>query len=585
MLVPNKISKSNVNKILSIADKYICYIDFIFMNEKIFKYIKIKIPHITLPTYYRLLIGDLLPNEIDKCIYLDVDICVCKDLSELFNIDIKDNYIAGVVSPGYYFYENKNCKRLNLSSMKQYLNAGMLLMNLKKIRKDNMTKKFIELSKRNFDSQDQDVLNVACYGKILTLPPKYNTQVLKLKENNPLLRKLYKKKDIIEAINAPHIIHYSNKRKPWNSLEIYMEKYWWDIAKQTPYSNIFFKRDNIYKNKLKQIWLLKNKKPLNLDRPKTFDEKIQWLKIYDSTPIKTLLSDKYLMRDWITEKIGEEFLVPLLGIYNKFKDIDFEKLPNKFVIKCNHGSGYKINVKEKSQLNLTEAKIKIDKWMNENYAFHSTLDLEYRDIKHKIIIEKYIDNKSDLKNYELYCFNGIPKLILAESKRCQNRSFNFYNLNSNILSFKVKNGYKIFSSFEKDKYIMKMVELASILSVGFIFVKVQFYRINSKIYFNKMAFTTSSTIEDIIPKYLYRTISLLIKLPKIVYNIDTGQYYELTKPFSLVPYYIIFICLISKSLYKLWKLRIYLFKEKKIFKFENNKFKFFKCRIIKLKNI
>ena len=150
LLVPFKFSKKNVKKILSIAEKYICYIHFIKVNEKKFKYIKMHIHHITLPTYYRLLIGDLLPNEIDKCIYLDNDICVCKDLSELYNIDIKDNYLAGVVSPFFYFNEERNCKRLNISSMRQYLNAGMLIMNLKEIRKDNMTQKFIELSKRNY---------------------------------------------------------------------------------------------------------------------------------------------------------------------------------------------------------------------------------------------------------------------------------------------------------------------------------------------------------------------------------------------------------------------------------------------------
>ena len=259
LLVPSKFLKSNVNKILSITDKYMCYINFINIDEKLFKNINMNIPHITVPTYYRLLIGELLPNEIDKCIYLDSDICVCKDLSELFNIDIKDNYIAGVVSPVYYFSEKKHCERLNLPSMKQYLNAGMLIMNLKQIRKDNMTKKFIDLTKRNFDSQDQDVLNVACYGRIMTLPPKYNAQVFRLKENNPLLTELYKKKDIIEAKTIPYIIHYSNKRKPWNSIGIYMEKYWWDIAKQTPNANILFNRVNIYKNKITKLWLLKNK--------------------------------------------------------------------------------------------------------------------------------------------------------------------------------------------------------------------------------------------------------------------------------------------------------------------------------------
>ena len=342
LLVPSNLSQGNINKILSIADKYVCNIYFKNMDDEIFKYIIMKIPHITVPTYYRLLIGDVLPIEIDKCIYLDIDICVCKDLSEIFKIDIKDNYIAGVVSPIYYFYEKEHCKRLNLPSMKQYLNAGMLIMNLKQIRKDNMTNIFIELSKRNYESQDQDVLNIACYGKILTLPPKYNAQVLKLKENNPFLKDLYKEKDIIEAKNSPYIIHYSNKRKPWNSLDIYMEKYWWDIAKITPYANIYFKREYIYKKELKKLWQLKNNKHLNLDNPITFDDKIQWLKIYESTPIKTILCDKYLVRDWIEEKIGEEYLIPLLGTYNNFKQIDFGQLPNEFVIKCNHGNGYNI---------------------------------------------------------------------------------------------------------------------------------------------------------------------------------------------------------------------------------------------------
>ena len=167
----------------------------------------------------------MIPEEFDKCIYLDVDLCVCKDLSELFNIDLQNNYIAGVISPNYYFSKEKECKRLNISNMKQYVNAGMLVMNLKQIREDNITKTFIELSKRNYNSQDQDVLNVACFGKILTLPPKYNAQVMKLQENNPLLRSIYKEEDIIEAKNKPTIIHYSNKNKPWNNIRIYLEEY------------------------------------------------------------------------------------------------------------------------------------------------------------------------------------------------------------------------------------------------------------------------------------------------------------------------------------------------------------------------
>ena len=218
--------------ILKLKDNYKCNINFIFIKNP-FENVILKIPHISITTFYRLLAADLLPQEYDKCIYLDVDLCICKDLSELYNIDIKDNYIAGVVSPTYYFNEEQHCKRLNLPSMKKYVNAGMMIMNLKQIRNDNITQKFQELAKRNYDSQDQDVINVACYGKILTLPPKYNAMVLSLKGNNPLLRDLYTEQEIYEANNSPTIIHYANKFKPWNSIGVYKEKFWWNIAKKT----------------------------------------------------------------------------------------------------------------------------------------------------------------------------------------------------------------------------------------------------------------------------------------------------------------------------------------------------------------
>ena len=145
-----------------------------------------------------MLVGDLLPKELNKCIFLDVDICVCKDLSEIFNIDIKDNYIAGVLDPDFYLSEEQNCKRLNISSMKQYVNIGILIMNLKEIRINNMTQKFIELSKKNYESHGQDVINVACYGKIMTLSLKYNSIVKVLKGYNNILRVYIKKKKLLK---------------------------------------------------------------------------------------------------------------------------------------------------------------------------------------------------------------------------------------------------------------------------------------------------------------------------------------------------------------------------------------------------
>ena len=173
----------------------------------------------------------------------------------------------------------------------------------------------------------------------------------------------------MEAKTAPHIIHYADKKKPWNSCDVYMRKYWWDIFKRTPFINNLIKSENIYKNEIKKWWNKSANNPLNIDNPQTFLEKIQWLKLYDSTPIKTMLTDKYLVREWVIEKIGEEFLTPLLAVYNRFEEIEFGIMPKQFVIKCNHGKGYNIFVKDKNRLNLTNTKSKLEKWMNENYAF------------------------------------------------------------------------------------------------------------------------------------------------------------------------------------------------------------------------
>ena len=554
LLIPPDFSKNNKKLILGINDKYKCNIYFIYIKD-IFNGIIMKIPHITLPTFYRLLIGYILPKEVDKCIYLDVDVCVRKDLSELFNIKLEDNYIAGVVAAGYYFSENYHINRLNLSSIKQYINAGILLININKIRKDNITEKFIELSKKNYESQDQDVLNVACYGKILTLPPKYNAMVYRLQENNPLLKDLYSEEDIIEANTDPLIIHYSNTNKPWKNIGIYMEKYWWDIAKKTPFINNLFTREQLYKNELKAFYYKELKKTLNIERPKFFNEKIQWLKIYASTPIKTRLSDKYLVRNWIKEKIGEEYLIPLLGHYDKFEDIDFESLPEQFVIKCNHGSNYNIIVKNKTQFNSTDAKLKVDIWLKTNFAYHYGLELQYRDIKPKILIEKFMeDGTGDLRDYKFTCFNGKPEFIWVDSDRHSVHKRNLYDLNWNQLPYKVNSHYLTFPSPEKPKCLKKMVEIASILSKDFNYVRVDLYLINDSIYFGEMTFTSSSGTEDILPKNFERRLSLLLRIPKIAYNIDTGEYYKFKRVFLLYPSYIFLFSLYFKILYNIRKL-------------------------------
>jgi len=313
------------------------------------------------------------------------------------------------------------------------------------------------------------------------------------------------------------------------------------------YSNFLnqYKNDSPYKNELVMWYEKKQHQTLLLSHPKTFNEKIQWLKLYDSTPIKTLLADKYLVRDWIKEKIGEEYLIPLLGAYDSFDEIDFDKLPNQFAIKCNHGSGYNIIVKDKSEIDLEDIKSKLNCWMNENFAFHAGCELQYRDMKPKIVIEKFIENEgtNDLYDYKFYCFNGVPTYVQFISDRTEHDlKQSFYDMNWNKQSFYNNNQFdpRIVPcpiSFQK------MKELASTLSKGFSFVRVDFYQLNDgSIYFGEMTFSPASgaMVWNSYDTDLH--LGKLIKLPKKAYNIDTKKYYKLRKinriiAFIMYPYY------------------------------------------------
>lgn len=237
---------------------------------------------------------------------------------------------------------------------------------------------------------------------------------------------------------------------------------------------------------------------LNLDATQTFNEKIQWLKLYDSTPLKTRLADKYLVRDWVKEKIGEEYLVPLLGVWDKFDDIDIDSLPNQFALKCNHGSGWNEIVKDKSLLDIADAKKKIDQWMKTNFAFVSGLELHYKNIPPKIIAEKYIEQlDNDLLDYKIHVFNGIPKIIQIIG----NRNFETHKAKecflttdwvSQELMYHTYNSYEIIP--EKPENLSELLKIAEILGEGFSYVRVDLYDLSGKIIFGEMTFTPASGI-------------------------------------------------------------------------------------------
>lgn len=182
-------------------------------------------------------------------------------------------------------------------------------------------------------------------------------------------------------------------------------------------------------------WFQKNLGyPLNLDNPQTFNQKIQWLKLYDSTPEKARLADKLKVREWIEETIGGQYLIPIIGDgYKTFEEIDFSSLPDRFVLKTNHASGTNVIVKDKNALNMAETRLKFHKWLKTNYAFKMGFEFQYGMIPPRIICEQYMGNS--LNDYKFFCFGGNPEFIQVDVGRYSNHCRNTYDFQWNELPF------------------------------------------------------------------------------------------------------------------------------------------------------
>mgnify|MGYP001098588916 FL=1 len=233
---------------------------------------------------------------------------------------------------------------------------------------------------------------------------------------------------------------------------------------------------------------------LNWDNLQTYTEKMQWAKLYDKNPLKATLTDKYLVREWVEKTIGGEYLIPLLGVWDNFEYIDFSELPDRFVLKTNHGSGTNLIVKDKSKLNLKRAKRMFDDWMNIDYAYNSNFEMHYTDIKPKIIAEKYMETSTgELPDYKFLCFGGKPYYCWVDCGRFTNHTRNVYDLDWKLQSWSQCHPINEVI-IEKPAKFETMVMLAQKLSEGLSHVRVDFYNIDGNIYFGEMTFTNASGI-------------------------------------------------------------------------------------------
>ena len=230
------------------------------------------------------------------------------------------------------------------------------------------------------------------------------------------------------------------------------------------------------------------KKFLNLKNPQTFNEKLQWLKLNDRKDIYTKMVDKYEAKSYVSKIIGNKYIIPTLGIYNNFDEIDFNKLPNQFVIKCTHDSGGLVIVTDKSKLDIKKAKKKINKSLKRNY-YYLGREWPYKNVKPRIIVEKYMkDNKdTSMRDYKFFCFNGNPYCILLCNDRNTELKETFFDLNWKILPFKRPN-HSIDTNIEKPHNLDKMIEFSKKLSLNIPFLRVDFYEINGNLYFGELTF-------------------------------------------------------------------------------------------------
>ncbi len=251
------------------------------------------------------------------------------------------------------------------------------------------------------------------------------------------------------------------------------------------------------KTYLKFMYKIKMNEELDLDNPKTFNQKLQWLKLNDRQLIYNKFVDKYAVRKYISDIIGEEYLIPLIGVYDTFDEI----VPDKFVLKCTHDSGGIVICTNKQNFNKKEAKKKLEKCMKRNF-YYIWREWPYKDLKPRIICEKYMEDKisRDLKDYKFMCFNGEVKCLFVCLNRGSKNGLNvdFYDLEWNKMPFE-KIHPQSNQIIDKPATFEKMVKLAKKLSKDIPFIRVDFYEVNGKVYFGELTLYPDAGVEAFKP--------------------------------------------------------------------------------------
>lgn len=270
---------------------------------------------------------------------------------------------------------------------------------------------------------------------------------------------------------------------------------------------------------LKRLFYAILGKRLNLNSPKTFNEKLQWIKLYDRNQKYVFMVDKYLVREYIADVIGEKYLIPLLGVWKSSSDINFDELPNKFVLKCNHNSGSGMCIcKDKEKLDIAETIKKLEIGMNQNYFLWGR-EWPYKNVSRRIIAEKFMENAdgSPINDYKFQCFNGEVDHIFVCEGRFSDEGVQYYYFSKNweYLPYSKNEGNQNENiEILRPSKLDEMIYIAEKLSQGCPEMRVDLYEIQGKVYFGELTFFTESGFDNTITEEADAIIGSRFILPK-----------------------------------------------------------------------
>ncbi len=258
-------------------------------------------------------------------------------------------------------------------------------------------------------------------------------------------------------------------------------------------------------------------KTLNLNDPKDFNEKIQWLKVYFKPDILTQLVDKYDVRSYVSDRVGAKYLNDVYGVYENPDDIDFNSMPKRFVLKATHGYDMNLVVKDKEKLDVTRTREIARGWLAINHYYLAGMEWAYKNIKPRLLAENFMEEKgkTTINDYKFYCFSGVPKFLHVDLDRGNNHSVGYYDMKWQKLPFAKKVHHLVEGDIPKPENFEEMVEVVKKLSADFPFVRVDLYNLDGKIVFGEMTFYPGDGRIQFEPEQYNKILGDYIELPKI----------------------------------------------------------------------